>query len=83
VTTAYATDHPLLATLDGVRQAEQSARVANGDADLDGFREALALWLDTVEEVAGRPVPLEALEPVGRLEDSDGAVAALIGTAAE
>ena len=83
VTTAYATDHPLLDTLDAVRQREQSARVANGDADLDGFREALALWLDTVEELVGRPLPLDDLEPMGRLDDSDGAVSALIGAAAE
>lgn len=83
VTTAYATDHPLLATLDAFRQSEQSARVANGNADLEGFREALALWLDTVEEVVATPLPLDALEPVGRLGDSDGSVAALIGSAAE
>jgi len=83
VSTAHATDHPLLATLDALRQAEQSARVANGGADLDGFREALALWLDTVEELVDRPLPPAAPEPVGRLDDSDGAVSALIGGAAE
>jgi len=83
ISTAYATDHPLLATLDAVRQNEQSARVANGGADLEGFRESLALWLDTVEELVGRPLALETSEAIGRLDDSDGAVSALIGAAAE
>jgi sulfite reductase (NADPH) hemoprotein beta-component len=83
VSTGYATDHPLLETLDAVRDAESAARVANGNADLEGYREALALWLDTVEELVGRPVALEPPEPIGRLGDSDGAVSALIGGAAE
>jgi hypothetical protein len=73
----------LLATLDAFRQSEQSARVANGNADLEGFREALALWLDTVEELVATPLLLDALTPIGRLDDSDGAVSALIGNAAE
>jgi len=83
VSTSYAGDHPLLETLDGVRDAERSARVANGEADLEGYREALALWLDTVEELVDRPVTAAALAPLGQLGDSDGGVAALVGGAAE
>jgi len=36
-----------------------------------------------VEELVATPLPLDALTPIGRLDDSDGAVSALIGNAAE
>ena len=82
VTGIYADDHPLIATLDAMRDSETAARVANGSADLDSYRENLALWLDTVEEVCQRPiVPDNAA--IGALADSSGAVAALIAGGAE
>ena len=82
VTGIYADDHPLIATLDAMRDSETAARVANGSADLDAYRENLALWLDTVEEVCQRPiVPDNAA--IGALADSSGAVAALIAGGAE
>lgn len=77
VTGAYSDDHPLIATLDALRGAETAARVANGSADLDAYREALALWLDTVEEVCQRPIVPDS-GPIGVLADSSGAVAALL-----
>ena len=81
VTGAYSGDHPLIATLDALRDSETAARVANGSADLDVYREALALWLDTVEEVCQRPIVPDN-DPIGELADSSGAVAAVLAGAA-
>ncbi len=77
VTGAYADEHPLIATLDALRGSETAARVANGSADLDAYREALALWLDTVEEVCQRPLVPDS-PAICALADSGGGVAALI-----
>jgi hypothetical protein len=75
ISTRFAGDHPLLASLDELRAAETSARVASGDTDFDGYREALALWLDMVEEVAARmQMPSEGTqrpEPAGRAMDHE------------
>ena len=66
--------------VDAVRAAEASARRANGGADLEAYREALAVWLDTVDETVKQPLAGVAVDSL-RLGDSDGSVAALIGAA--
>src|SRR5690606_12626364 len=70
----------LAAPFGAVRAAEAAARQANGDADLDGYRETLALWLDSVEEAIKKPIDSGTIDTT-RLGDSDGSVAALIGAA--
>ncbi|HEX7006348.1 MAG TPA: nitrite/sulfite reductase [Alphaproteobacteria bacterium] len=70
----------LATAFDAVRAAEAAARRHNGDADLDGYRETLALWLDSVEEAVKKPLDSGAFDS-SLLGDSDGSVAALIGAA--
>ncbi|MGE5147220.1 MAG: nitrite/sulfite reductase, partial [Candidatus Eiseniibacteriota bacterium] len=70
----------LAAPFAAVRAAEAAARQANGTADLEGYREALAVWLDSVEETVKQPLAGVAINSA-LLGDSDGSVAALIGAA--
>jgi sulfite reductase (NADPH) hemoprotein beta-component len=70
VRAACAGDAEVMAALDGVIAA-RSAFAEGGD--MDAYREALAVWLDTASEVVGRPIEAEAFDPAA-LGDSSGSV---------
>ena len=71
---AYAGDDQVMEALDSVLAAEASA--ANG-GEVATYREALALWLDTVAERAARPIEEEAFDAAA-LTDSTGSVMELL-----
>jgi sulfite reductase (NADPH) hemoprotein beta-component len=70
----------LRAAFDALVAAETAARQANGGADLEGYRETLAIWLDNVEETVKQPLASATIDSA-LLGDSDGSIAALIGAA--
>lgn len=70
----------LRTAFDAASEAEAAARQANGGADLEGYRETLAVWLDSVEEAVKQPLTSATIGSA-LLADSDGSVAALIGAA--
>ncbi len=73
VRASYGDDTAVTGALDNVLAAE--AGMTNGGR-VDAYREALAVWLDTVSEVVPKSIEEAAFDPAA-LGDSSGSVAAM------
>jgi sulfite reductase (NADPH) hemoprotein beta-component len=76
----YSEDSDVLAALDRIMAARAQLDAADGsnpDAEASAMREALAYWIDTVDEVFGRTQAFGGFE-MGTLDDSGGVVADMI-----
>ncbi len=74
VRAGYGNDPRVSEALDGVLAAQSG--LANG-GDVAAFREALAVWIDTVSEIAPRPLEETAPEAAA-LGDASGSVMAML-----
>ncbi len=74
VRSSYHNDGEIITALDAVLEAEASAQTGG---DVAAFREALALWIDTVSEAVARPIS-ETITDIGLLDDSGSDVVEMI-----
>jgi sulfite reductase (NADPH) hemoprotein beta-component len=83
IRTAHGDDAEVMAALERIVSTRAQLGAADGgksDADASAMREALAYWIDMVDEVIDRPVGFGGFE-MGALDDSGGAVADMIKNA--
>jgi len=73
----YADNPQVLAALDKVIEAENTAANGGGNGALDSFREALAVWIDTAADLVEKPFE-QSLFDASALEDSSGSVMDMI-----
>ena len=73
----YADNPQVLAALNKVTEAETIAANGGGNGALDSFREALAVWIDTVADLAEKSLEQPTFDAAA-LEDSSGSVMDMI-----
>ena len=72
--TAGIAEDDVIASLDAV---DRAANAANGEGDIEAYREAVALFIDTADEIAREPLEQVDVD-VAALGDFDDSVLALI-----
>ncbi len=77
IRTAHGADADVIAALDRILSARAAAKAGKSDTEASVMREALAYWLDMVDEVIDRPQATASFQ-MGALDDSSGSVADMI-----
>ncbi|MEE8084044.1 MAG: hypothetical protein V3T46_02375, partial [Alphaproteobacteria bacterium] len=83
IRTTHGDDAEVMAALERITSARAQLGAAGGgksDAETTVMREALAYWIDMIDEVIARPQALGGFE-MGALDDSGGGVAGMIKNA--